>query len=177
MHTELMAWHDKLKKALARNGHGPTTVGKEVGVAPGTISKWLSGTNQPPFSTFAKMCDMGRVTPNYVLNDSEPDDKPNGIDEQIEQEIASLGKREALRRLLADSQVSPAGEWARDLGAVDLPQPVGDHKKTNRPRHPSVTSSFVPPPETPGRPPEIKLGNLAPKTEPLGTPKAKRKPL
>jgi transcriptional regulator with XRE-family HTH domain len=138
---------------------------KITGISESSISDYMHGKREPEYARLQAMCKALNISPGYVLDETTPQ---GSLEELIAWDAF-------LRWLKQPPQA--ATEWARDLGAVDLPQAISHHKKTNRPDHPPVASSLVPSPETSGGPPEVQLGNLPAKTEPLSTPKRKRKPL
>jgi transcriptional regulator with XRE-family HTH domain len=146
-----MGWNDKLRNALRRQGYTQATISQMVGVEQPTVTRWLTGVNQPKYEVLLTLCRLGKITPGYVLDDSQPDDGPTQIGEILSQEIARLGEREALAVLLqASAHGSDSGEMrilrSRDETHLELPQPKRNNKRTKAPGNP--TSGPTSPPVT-----------------------------
>ena len=148
MHTIAMAWNHKLKNALLKKGYGVTSLSEVFDVSPGTVSKWLTGINQPKYEVLLMLCKMGKIAPGFVLDDSQPDDGPTQIGEILSQEIARIGEREALALLLQATRAEPTETRvlrSREETHLEvLPQPKRHDKRAKTPGDPSGSSSGTP---------------------------------
>jgi len=158
-----MAWHDRLDSARLARRFSNKRLAKITGISESSISDYMHGKREPEFARLQAMCKALNISPGYVLDETTP----QGCLEEL------IAWDAFLRWLKQPPQA--ATEWAKDLGAVDLPQAISHHKKSDGPHHPSVPGPLVPSPKTSGSPPEIQLDNIPSVMKPLNPPKRKRK--
>lgn len=68
-------FHDRLKSLIATKNIGAFALEKEIGLANGTIGKWLSGKFRPSAEALSKLADYFDVSVDYLL---ERTDDPQG---------------------------------------------------------------------------------------------------
>ena len=57
----------KLKELREEKGLSQVQLGKEIGIAPRTISGYETGTREPDFQTLKKLCKFFGVSSDYLL--------------------------------------------------------------------------------------------------------------
>lgn len=67
----------KLKLAMLESGFNQVTLAKKLGILPGSISKWMTGENNPKISTLEKLAKATGKPVNYFF-DNSTDVKGNG---------------------------------------------------------------------------------------------------
>lgn len=64
---KLLKFSENLKTALAVNNKTQKELATYIGTTQQTVSRWLSGINEPDFSTLLKICIFLNETPNSLL--------------------------------------------------------------------------------------------------------------
>ena len=62
---------NRLKLVLVEKKRTGVWLAQELGVSPGTISKWCSNITQPSLSTLSKIADLLEIDPRVLLNGKE----------------------------------------------------------------------------------------------------------
>lgn len=68
--TELI-FTENLKIALTQNNMTQKQLAKLLGTTQQTVSRWLTGVNEPDLSTLLKICKLLNETPNSILGYDE----------------------------------------------------------------------------------------------------------
>ena len=169
-----MGWREKF--ALARKAKGITQdeLCKLTGFGQNTLSALESGESYPNLKTLLNAAGKVEVDLAWLFSDTPdciPSDDEKAARKAFEAKMQAIGPKRML-----DLMVASGTEWARDLGAVDLPQSVGHDEAPDRPGHPAVPGPVVPSPKTSGGPPEVEFRNVPSKPDSLSSSKGKRKP-
>lgn len=62
---------DKLKASLTENRKTQRELANYLGTTQQTVSRWLTGVNEPNLSTLLKICEFLNETPNSILGFDE----------------------------------------------------------------------------------------------------------
>ena len=62
-----LKFSENLKVELKNNHFSQERLAKELGTTQATISRWISGENQPDLETVMKICEIFDTTPNLLL--------------------------------------------------------------------------------------------------------------
>lgn len=65
-------WREKLRYYIEKSGWSQRELAKKVGVAPQTISRILTGAQNPSFELVLKICDTIKITPEMLLEEKAP---------------------------------------------------------------------------------------------------------
>ena len=68
---KLLKFSENLKVALAVNNKTQKELAEQVGTTQQTVSRWLSGINEPDFTTLLEICIFLNETPNSLLGFDE----------------------------------------------------------------------------------------------------------
>ncbi len=66
-----MEFKDILKDFLIEKGISQQAFAKSIGTTQGTVSKWLSGIQEPRFSQIKNICKIYNVDANFLLGITE----------------------------------------------------------------------------------------------------------
>ena len=66
-----MEFKDILKEHLKENNLSQEDFAKAVDTSQGTVSKWLSGTQEPSYRHLKNMCEKYEIDANYLLGIKE----------------------------------------------------------------------------------------------------------
>lgn len=99
-----MKWYERLKIAREAQGLRKSHFAAMIGVKPATITEWERGdTASPSANNTMKICEVLRISADWLINGEEAPKNKNGKSAEIEkaiQIIESLEEAE-LKRLLA----------------------------------------------------------------------------
>jgi transcriptional regulator with XRE-family HTH domain len=137
--NNLMAWHQRLKKAVDDSKLSQAEIARRMDVTPQTIYNWTKGKASPAVDVLLQLCDLIEVAPGPIVDESIPEPGENLISETLKDQIAKLGEAEALRRiLLAPGAANPSsGETVilrtRDETHLESSLPPRNNKRAKTP--------------------------------------------
>jgi transcriptional regulator with XRE-family HTH domain len=137
--NNLMAWHERLKKAVDASPFSQAEIARRMNVTPQTIHNWTKGKASPAVDVFLDLCELIEAAPGPIIDESIPEPGENLISDTLQDQIEKLGESEALRRiLLTPGAVGASGETkilrTRDETHLEqLPPPPRNHKRPKTP--------------------------------------------
>lgn len=60
-----------IKEIIAESGLSQEKFAKSVSVSQGTVSKWISGAQEPRYSQLVQICQTYKLDANYILGIKE----------------------------------------------------------------------------------------------------------
>lgn len=63
--------HERIVESIKQSGMTQTDIGRKIGVTQSTIGQYLSGRAMPALDTFARLCQVLDVSPEYLLGLSD----------------------------------------------------------------------------------------------------------
>jgi transcriptional regulator with XRE-family HTH domain len=137
-----MTMLEKILMLAARNGLDQYEVEHLAALAPKRITKWKDGTGEPTASQALRLARLFKVPVEWLVDDEAAEEPATSRQERprtIDEAVALIGEREALRRILAGPVATPA-EPARfevQVGTLNhdgtlTPIPAHPPKKTKR---------------------------------------------
>lgn len=63
--------HERIVEAIKQSGMTQTEIARKIGVTQSSVGQYLSGRSLPALDTFARLCQVLDVSPEYLLGLSE----------------------------------------------------------------------------------------------------------
>jgi transcriptional regulator with XRE-family HTH domain len=126
-----MGYQDKLKRLCALRGLDQTSLASQVGLTKSSISRILSGAQEPKLTVAYELAKALKVTLDYLVDDSlelGPTDRFVSVTEEeltILNMVRHMGHHVAKNRLLVMQAIAAAEEAKVP---VSLPVPVARHR-------------------------------------------------